>query len=58
MKLEHITTSDLKLFESIDKINDTDFLTEDLVKLAKADENPNWTAPMSGEEAIAYLRSL
>jgi hypothetical protein len=58
MKLDHITTSDLNLFESIDKINDTEFLTKDLVRLIKEEENTNWTSPMSGEAALTYLRSL
>lgn len=58
MKLEQITSVDPKLFESIDKENNTEYLTEDLVKLAKAIENPNWTAPMGLNEALAYLGTI
>ena len=58
MKLNHITSVDPKLYESIDSTNDSGFETEDLVKLAKSQDSDSWSAPMTADEAIAYLQSL
>jgi hypothetical protein len=58
MKTYHVISVDPVLFESIDKENNTEYFTEDLVKLAKANDNPNWTAPMGINEALAYLKTI
>ena len=54
MKLAEIQFKDEKaMFEAFNANNDTGFSTEDLVKIVKAHNASEWTAPMSAEEAIA-----
>lgn len=58
MKINEITMpSDKALFESIDATNNTGFLTEDLVKIVRTEQEGNWSAPMTAEQLLAEMDS-
>ncbi len=58
MKITEVTKpSDKKLFETLDRQNDTGFLTEDLVKIVREDEKSNWSDPMTFDEFMAEMDS-
>jgi hypothetical protein len=47
--------SDRTLFESIDRENNTGFLTEDLVRIVRENEANRWSQPMTAEELLESL---
>lgn len=46
------------LMEQIDAINDTGYLTEDLVTVIETHKKANWTEGMNAAEAKAYRNRL
>jgi hypothetical protein len=59
MKIIEITlpSSDKVLFEQLNTVNDTGFLTEDLVKIARENQSGTWTEPVSADEFLAEMDS-
>lgn len=58
MKINEVSQpSDNTLFESIERTNNTGFLTEDLMKIYRTEKENNWSNPMSAEELIAEMDS-
>jgi hypothetical protein len=58
MKINEITQSeDDRLFEAIDKDNDTGFLTEDLVSIIKTEQAAQWSRPMTADELLDEMDS-
>jgi hypothetical protein len=47
--------SDRTLFESIDRENNTGFLTEDLVRIVRENKANRWSRPMTAEELLESL---
>lgn len=59
MKVNDVTkTEDNALYEALDAENDTGVSTEDLVKIAKAHQDDNWTRYNTVEDFIKYLDEL
>ena len=57
MKINEVTITNAQaLFEAIDATNDTGFLTEDLVKVVKAEDGA-WSKPVSGDQMMSILES-
>jgi hypothetical protein len=50
--------SEAKLLESINRENDTGFLTEDLVKIVDTHRNDQWSEPMDPDDFIAWMYTL
>jgi hypothetical protein len=48
----------LMLTEEIDSINNTQFLTEDLVKIVKTHRNNEWSEGLDSNEFDAHLEKL
>jgi len=48
--------SDKTLFESIDAENNTGYLTEDLVRVVRAAESNQWSAPMTAQDLLESLK--
>lgn len=48
----------LALMEEIDSINDTGYLTEDLVTVFETHKKNEWSEGMSGDEFGAFLEQL
>lgn len=46
------------LMEEIDAINDTGYLTEDLVTVIETHEKANWSEGMDASEAKSHLKKL
>lgn len=58
MKINEVTQpSDNTLFESIDKTNNSGFLTEDLVKIYRTEKENKWSDPMSMDELLEEMDS-
>lgn len=58
MKINEVSQpSDNTLFESIERTNNTGFLTEDLMKIYRTEKENNWSNPMSAEELLAEMDS-
>ena len=55
---EVMQMSDEKLFESVDKNNNTGFLTEDVVKIIRQHESGSWSKGYTAEEFDAYLNEV
>lgn len=55
---EVIQTKREALAESIEKVNDTGVRTEDLVKIAEAQESGEWTEHASMEDFLKHLDEL
>jgi hypothetical protein len=56
MKINEVKVSSTKsLTETIDKNNDTNFQTEDLVRVVQQEQSCNWSKPMSYEELLAEM---
>lgn len=47
--------SDRTLFESIDRENNTGFLSEDLVRIVREHEAARWSQPMTADELLESL---
>lgn len=47
-----------KLTEAVGANNDTGFLTEDLVKIAQAEQMGDWSEPQSADEFLAELDAI
>jgi hypothetical protein len=59
MKHKEITVdSAKKLTEAIAANNDTGFLTEDLVKIAQAEQLNEWGNPQTADEFLAELDAI
>ena len=59
MKITEVTQpSDQRLFEEIDKGNDSGFATTDLVKVVRQHHSGQWSEPMTAEELMAQLREI
>lgn len=57
MKINEVTITNAQaLYEAIDATNDTGFLTEDLVKVVKAEDSA-WSKPVSGDQMMSILES-
>ena len=50
--------SDKKLFEELDRQNDTGFLTEDLVEIYRTKEAGEWSEPMTSEQLEEEIKRL
>jgi hypothetical protein len=58
MKINEVTQpSDNTLFESIDKTNNSGFLTEDLVKIYRTEKENKWSNPMDMNELLEEMDS-
>lgn len=58
MKINEVVKSRTELLtEEVDMVNDTEFLTEDLVRVIETKNGP-WSQPMTGDEFEASLRAL
>jgi hypothetical protein len=58
MKITEVLFNDSQaLFEILNSTNDTEFLTEDLVKVVQSKEGP-WSEPVDADESIARMKSL
>jgi hypothetical protein len=54
MKITEVTTSTLTaLRESLEQENNTGFLTEDLISIAKQHLSGQWSTPVTLEESLA-----
>lgn len=49
--------NDEELFETVDRKNDTGYLTEDLVKVIKAEQTNEWSDPMSADDLSKLMES-
>ena len=59
MKITEVTQpSDQRLFEDLDKNNDTGYATADLVKVVRQHQSGQWSEPMTADEVTAHLRKL
>lgn len=58
MKINEVTQpSDNTLFESIDKTNNSGFLTEDLVKIYRTEKENKWSESMDMDELLEEMDS-
>ena len=58
MKINEVTQpSDNTLFESIDKTNNSGFLTEDLVKIYRTEKENKWSDSMDMDELLEEMDS-
>ena len=58
MRLFEVTQlNEEELFETLDRTNDTGYLTEDLVKIVQADQANEWSEPMTGDELTKLMES-
>lgn len=58
MRLKEIAQpSDQRLFEELDQVNDTGFLTEDLVRITRAKDS-QWSQPMTGAQLLEQVRNI
>ena len=55
---EVLKTKKEALRESIDRVNNTGVSTDDLVKIAEAQETNNWTEHASAEDFFRHLEML
>lgn len=59
MLIKEVTEpSHRRLFEQLDKENDTGLSTEDLVRIVRQEREGTWSQPMTGDELIAHLKGL
>jgi len=59
MKITEVTQpSDQRLFEELNKDNDTGYATSDLVKVVRQHQSGAWSEPMSADEVMAQLRKI
>jgi hypothetical protein len=59
MKINEVTQpSDQRLFEDINKTNDTGYATADLVKIVRQHQSGEWSGPMTADEVMEHLRKL
>jgi len=59
MKITEVTQpSDQRLFEELDRDNDTGYDTADLVKVVRQHQSGVWSEPMTAEEVMAQLRKI
>jgi len=58
MKINEVSQpSDRTLFESFDADNQTGFLTEDLVRIARVHQEARWGQPQTADELLAEMDS-
>lgn len=58
MRLFEVTNlNKQELYETLDRTNDTGFLTEDLVKIVKTEQANEWSEPMSGDDLMKLMES-
>lgn len=58
MKITEVTKSSARaLQESFAQDNKTGFLTEDLVRIAQAEQEGQWSEPMTADELLAEMDS-
>jgi hypothetical protein len=54
---EVLQNNEQALFEVLDAANDTEFVTEDVMKVVKSEAGA-WSEPVSGEDFIAEMKSF
>ena len=58
MRLFEVTElNEQELYETLDRTNDTGFMTEDLVKIVKTHQANEWSEPMTADELLAQMES-
>jgi hypothetical protein len=58
MRLNEVTKlTEQELHDVIDATNDTEFTTEDLVKIVVTEQEGNWSEPMTAEDLLAEMDS-
>lgn len=58
MKINEVAQpSDRALFEQFDRDNQTGFLTEDLVRIARVEQQGQWSQPQTADQLLAEMES-
>ena len=59
MKINEVTQpSDQRLFEELDKGNDTGYATADLAQVVRQHSSGQWSEPMTAAELMSQLRKI